>query len=149
MLALRRVAPFLLLLLLASGGAWLVGSAPRGAGPAGSYALLLQGPGGEILFDGSVEVQEATALSVLRAAAGQADLDLEVEGEGGPCGWVYVVAVAGHREAGSAGWEYWVRPAGGAWDLPDHSAACHALRPGDSVLWRWTPSPSAPGEPPQ
>lgn len=104
------------------------------AGPGGAYDVTIEGPDG-ILFAGTVAVDEATALSVLEAAAGEAGLALETETYPGM--GTYVRAVGEHRAHGPDGWVYEVRR-DGAWTLGDRSAARYALEEGDAVRWRWT-----------
>lgn len=124
-----------LLLALLGGAAALAAWQHQPPGGAGEHAVEIIGPEGP-LFSGVVEVEQATALSALVAAADAAGLALTLEEYPGM--GTYVRAVGPYRAEGSSGWIYEVRPEGGEWILGDRSAALYPLQPGDAVRWRWT-----------
>lgn len=130
------VATSLLALLVGGAGAYAL-LADRAPGAAGAYLVSVEGPRGVLLFEGSVDVEGATALSVLQAAAQEAGLALELEEYPGM--GTYVRAIGPYRATGGSGWVYEVRAQGAdAWASGDRSAELYDLRPGDALRWRWT-----------
>ncbi len=146
-----RLVPLALLALLAAGAAWLWAEAPHGDGEEGEYPVLVRGPGGEALFDGTVHDADGTPFSALVAASEAGGFEVAWTGSSGrlSCSGLYVSSIAGHEAQDAAGWEYWVRHEDGSWELPDASSACFALASGDGVAWAWTESPSDGSRPPQ
>lgn len=136
MVSVKLAASVLLLALLVGGAGAYALLADLKPGPAGAYRVRVEGPRSAILFEGSVDVEGATALSVLEAAAERARLALEVERYPGM--GAYVRAIGDHRATGGSGWVYEVRAPGGAWVSGDRSAELYDLAPGDEVRWRWT-----------
>lgn len=131
----RRHLVALVLALVASGAGAAAYVATRGADAvAGTHAVRIEGPAGT-LFDDSVSVERATALSVLLAAAGKGGFGVEVDEYPGL--GAYVRAIAGHEASGTSGWIYEVSSADGGWVAGDRSAALRALAPGEAVRWRW------------
>lgn len=128
----------LLVLLIAGVALVLQQDAPR-QGAHGEFQVTIVGPEGE-LFNGTVLDHNATAYSVLVAAAKLGILALDVEENPAyrPCG-VYVRGIGGYKEGGTSGggWEYWVFR-NGAW-LPraDVGACAFGLVEGDAVEWRF------------
>lgn len=113
----------------------------RSPGPApsaaASYPVQIVGGDGRTIFDGTVVVANATALSVLQAASEVGGFDLEVQGAG--CPSAYIRRVGGQGESGAGGWTFRIAHAGQDWGLPpSESAACCPLRPGDRLEWRWS-----------
>lgn len=102
-----------------------------GSGP---VRVSIQGPDGEFLFNGTVAVENGSALTALEEAARRGGLPLRIERyEMG----AYVAAIAGHEAHGAHGWQYWVGR-DGAWVQGDRSAEHHPVREGDWVQWRWS-----------
>jgi len=125
-----------LLLVLALGGAGALAAwgAQRAPGEAGAYRVEALGPDGPLL-DETVDLEDATALTALQAAAARRGLALslvEYPGMG-----AYVRAIGGHEARGASGWVYEVHR-DGSWQSGDRSAAYFALQRGDSVRWSWT-----------
>ncbi len=92
------------------------------------------------LFNGSVQVDNATALSALQAAALQAELELDVVAYPGfgRCG-DYVAELAGLREhRDGTGWQYHVLVES-QWEWGAQGAACRPLADGDALRWSWIP----------
>lgn len=126
-----------ILLLVALGGTGAVaawGISQQRAGEAGAYEVEAIGPEGRLFLE-LVEVEDATALSVLQAAAGARGLALELEEYPGM--GTYVRAVGPHRAEGASGWVYEVVREG-ATTNGDRSASFFALQKGDAVRWSWT-----------
>src|SRR5690349_15375208 len=96
-----------LLLALALLGALLAGGAAVATwahlgppGPAGAFAVTVTGPRAAALYNGTVVVQSATALSALQATG------LPLETREYPGMGTYVVAISGYRASGASGWVY-------------------------------------------
>lgn len=131
----------LLLALALTGAAALLLLAVRDSGPGpspmASYPVQVIAPEGALLYNGTVDAANATALSVLELAARNGGFALEVQGSG--CPGAYVKSVADHGPAGAGGWTFRIARAGQDWGLPpSESAACCPLRPGDRLEWRWS-----------
>lgn len=125
------------LALLAAGaavGAAAYASTRAGPGATGAFDVEVVGPDGPVL-SATVEVEDATALSALQAAAARAGVDVRTERYPGM--GVYVRAIGPHAASGPSGWIYEVRR-DGAWTGGDRSAASFPLQPGDALRWRWT-----------
>lgn len=137
----RRRLLAVLAVLLAAAGAWsiwqIATSAPAGpSAPSGPHGLEVVGQHG-VLWRGVVARPVATPYELLQAGG---NLTVEVRSDasfGGGCHGVYVVSIAGERERGSGGWNYYVRRAGTDWVWEPEGAACFRLEPGDAVQWRW------------
>lgn len=130
MASVRVVAPFVLLALaLASAGALAWWGGQRGAGGEGGYPLVVLAGTGE-LFNATVEVEDATALSVLLASG----LDVRTEAYAGM--GTYVRAIEGQEARGASGWVYEVLRED-AWLSGDRSADAFALQKGDALRWSW------------
>lgn len=132
----RSIRLLVALLLLACAVAALVflTRSPVDVG-GGTFQVEVVGRDGNQLFAGPVEVEEATALGLLRASALAAGFDVEVRGRG--CN-AYVASVAGQAEDGRAGWVFHLKDREGQWVAPGESAGCCALRQGDVVQWVWS-----------
>lgn len=128
------LSAFLLAALLAGAGALAWWSQASGPGDTDRYAVEIVGPGGA-LFEGTVSVENATALSALQAAAREAGLEVDLEEYPGM--GTYVRAVGPHRAGGPSGWVYQVRVEG-EWVSGDRSAADRPLRSGEALRWSWT-----------
>jgi hypothetical protein len=133
--AARLVGVLAILLALAGGGlalaAWNRDAPSSGVA---SYPVEVVGPEG-VLFQGTVRVENATALSALEAAAAHAGLGLKVQRYPGMGS--YVRAIGPYEAAGASGWTYEVKR-GDAWTTGDRSAEYFPLAPGDALRWRWT-----------
>jgi hypothetical protein len=129
---------------LAAGLAAVVGAAlfffasqERAAGASGEFPVLVQGPDG-VLFNATVQVDDADPLRVLLAAADAGHFTVDVvEYSGyGDCG-SYVESISGHEASGNAGWVYEIlRPDG--WWRPPTSSGCQPLDDGQAVRWLWS-----------
>ncbi|GEM_PF-3717578 len=120
----------LLALLLGGAGAlawWSAVSAPAGAA---QVHVEIVGPQGA-LFNGTVRVANATALSALQEAARAGNLTVEVVEYPGM--GAYVSRIGPYSAHGGAGWVYEVDGVSG-----DRSAARLPLHDGDSLRWSWT-----------
>jgi hypothetical protein len=104
-----------------------------GEAGAGAFAVEVVGPDGP-LFAGTVRVDEATALTLLEAAAHEAGLALELQEYPGM--GTYVRAVGTYRADGAAGWVYEVQR-DGRWMSGDRSAAHYPLQEGQALRWKW------------
>lgn len=124
------LAASLLALLLGAAGAlawWSATETP----PAGAQVRVsIVGPDGP-LFNGTIRVANATALSALQAAAREANLTLGVQEYPGM--GTYVSAIGPYAAHGASGWIYEVDGAPG-----DRSASRAPVHDGDVVAWRWT-----------
>ena len=128
------VSVVIFLLALGSAGALALWGMDRAPGETAFYRVEVIGPEGGIL-DETVQVEAATVLTALEAAAARAGLDLalvEYPGMG-----TYVRAIGPHEARGATGWIYEVHR-DGVWQNGDRSAAFYALQKGDSVRWTWT-----------
>lgn len=131
----RVLLPVVLLVaLVGAAGALAAWGAARDDGATGGFRVLVEGPDG-LAVDQVVRVEDATALSVLEAAAAETGLALEIERYPGM--GAYVRAIGPWRAEGAAGWIYEVGR-DGAWTAGSQSAAYTALQAGDEVRWRWT-----------
>lgn len=128
------VAALLLVTSVAAAGAAYVTMRSADEGASGTYGIDIVGPHGS-LFSGELQVENATALSVLLAAAERGGFEVELEEFPGM--GAYVRAIGGHRAEGASGWVYEVWR-DGAWASGDRSAAWHPLREGDALRWKWT-----------
>lgn len=128
------VALSLLGALLGGAGALAWWSQSAVQGDSAAFAVEIVGPDG-VLFEGTVQVENATALSALQAAAARAGLELTLEEYPGM--GTYVRAIGPHRAAGPTGWVYEVREESG-WVSGDRSAAHRPLRAGEALRWSWT-----------
>lgn len=124
-----------LLALLVGGSvalaAWQLAPAVGDAAP---HRVEIVGPDGVALFEGDVQVESASALTLLRAAADKAGLTLEIEEYPGM--GAYVRAVGPHRASGPSGWIYEVEKEG-RWVGGDRSAAHYPLAEGEALRWKW------------
>ena len=126
------------LLALAAGGAFALAALTQPhAGAAGAHHVTIAGAGRPI-FNGPVEVQNATALSVLLAAAANGGFAVEIVNYPGM--GEYVRAIDGEAAQGASGWVYEVFE-DGAWSLGTRGAASMPLDDGQAVRWRWSDSP--------
>lgn len=126
-------------LLLGGATALVLQSLQPGEGTAGTYAVRITGPDGD-LWNGTVEVEdvgEATAHGALLAAADAGGLAVGTVDYPGyaPCGR-YVDRIGDHAARGDGGWVYEVRR-DGAWQRPAVGACAFALEVGDEVWWRY------------
>ncbi len=144
--ALRLAAAASLATLAAAAALFLLASGGTEPGATGSYAIAIIGPGGDNIWNGTVHADNATALSVLHAAAEAGGFDITVQDYGVACG-LYVRGIAGHvaAETDPTGWVYEVRNAGstsasGDWIWADRSADCYPLSAGQELRWRWSES---------
>jgi hypothetical protein len=129
-------------LVLAGAFWWSVSLAPRGESAVGDFLVFVVGPDGEAVANGPV-ASRATPLDALQVLASERGFLVEVEKQpwiGGGCTSTYVVAIAGHRETATGGWNYYTREAGGNWTWGPVGAACHVLQPGEQVEWCWVES---------
>lgn len=104
---------------------------PTGAGDA---RVSIQLPDGSFLFNRTVPVANATALSALAAAAREGSFTYDAQSY--DMG-TYVVGIGGHAARGAEGWQYWVHR-DGAWVQGDRSADRFPVAPGEWVHWRWS-----------
>ncbi|MHB8587006.1 MAG: hypothetical protein ACYDDF_14345 [Thermoplasmatota archaeon] len=89
----------------------------------------------ETIWNGTLRLSNATALSGLLAACGRARCNVttvEYPGLG-----TYVSAIGPYRASGPSGWLYEVLVAG-RWSLGDRSAARFPLGNAMALRWRWT-----------
>jgi predicted ribosomally synthesized peptide with SipW-like signal peptide len=126
-------AAALLALLLGATGAVAWWSAQERSGASGSVHVEILGPQGA-LWNGAVRVENATALSVLDAAARAANLT--VAREDYPGMGTYVRAIGPYAGHGASGWIYEISE-GASWRSGDRAASAYPLAPGESVRWRW------------
>ncbi len=108
------------------------------AGGTGAFPIAIVAPDGSTLFEGVVTVENATALSVLQAAARAGGFALELEDFGGM--GTYVRAIGPHRAEGASGWVYEIRGPDDTWTSGDRSAAFKPISQGGEVRWSWTES---------
>lgn len=111
-------------------------------GASDDFRVIVLSPEGEI-FNETVFVSNATALTALLVAGGVGDFDVltrEYVGMG-----TYVYSIAGFTASGSAGWVYEVSLTSGGWTLGDRSAEYYGLPPGAQVRWRWVDKPVVGG----
>jgi hypothetical protein len=131
----RAILAAALLAALAAGGvalaAWTHGGAGGGAGV---FDVAIVGPS-SALFHGNVTAANATALTLLQAAAVQARLTVHTRDYPGM--GTYVDAIGGYEARGAAGWVYAVER-GGAWIGGDRTAAAFPVHPGEALRWSWT-----------
>ena len=125
---------FLLVALAGTGAVAAWGLSQPRAGETGGFEVEAVGPEGR-LFLSTVEVENATALSALAAAAAEHGLALSLEHYPGM--GAYVRAVGSHRAEGAMGWIYEVHR-DGAWVSGDRSAERFGLQKGDALRWSWT-----------
>lgn len=134
---LKTVLAFGLLALLVGGaGAFAVLAQPK-PGASGAHRVVIVGARGT-LFDGEVDVAQATALSALQAAAARAGLavDLvEYPGMG-----AYVRAIGNETARDASGWVFDVSDERGEWSMADRGAGATPLYAGQAVRWRWSDS---------
>lgn len=132
-----RMVLSLLLLVAALGtaGALAVWGAQREAGASDTFSVTAVGPGGEVVLERAVPVEQATVLRALQMAADDASVELELIDYPGM--GTYVRSIAGLRAQGATGWIYEVHRAG-AWINGDRSAEHFALQKGDATRWTWT-----------
>lgn len=107
------------------------------AGPA-VVDVIVVGPDGVVLANGSVALQSATALAALLQLAAAHDFEVgheRLSGFGG-CHGHYVRSIAGYTETSTGGWNYYTRQPGGAWEWQPAGAGC-ALPLGVQVEWCW------------
>lgn len=142
MSSVRLMAAAALALLAAGGLGWLYLHPSSSPGGTGRFEVAVVGPGGQPVFNGTVQARNATALSVLEAAGAAAHFAVATtvyQGYGAdPCSGTYVTSIAGHAASGPSGWVYRVRLPGGPWRSPARSATCEGLTAGEQVQWRWT-----------
>lgn len=138
----RLVVALAAVLVLAGAFWWTTALAPRGASEVGDFVVFVVGPEGEVVAQGPV-TSRATPLDALQALASDRGFLVEVEEQpwiGGGCTSAYVVAIAGHRETATGGWNYYTRQPGGNWTWGPVGATCHVLLPGEQVEWCWVES---------
>lgn len=134
-----RAAGFGLLALALVAGAVALAAlrAPEEAGAA-RVRVLVEGPS-SVIWNGTLDAENGTALSVLLAAADAGGF--AVEKRTYPYG-SYVVAIDGHRARGTAGWVYAVERDGERRE-GDRAADRTSVQDGDLVAWWWTERPLA------
>lgn len=103
------------------------------ASGSGRIEVRVDGPDGAI-WNGTVEVTDATVLSALLAAADAGAFAVKVSGTGDQA---FVVAIAGHANEGLGGWCYAVWDDG--WVHPPVSAGAWGLEDGALVWWQYLP----------
>lgn len=133
-----RLALALAVLAVVSAGAVALAAWDRGASSTGAsdvFDVRIVGPANATLFSGLVQVENATALSALRAACEKGNVSLEVETFPGM--GAYVRSIGGHRGHGGAGWIYEVTRPEGSTVSGDRTAASFALHKGEALRWRW------------
>lgn len=123
-----------LLALVGGAGALAWYGALSPPGDTAAYRVVVVGPEGELL-NATAQVENATALSALQVAAGDAGLALVLEEYPGM--GTYVRAIGGHRATGASGWVYHVL-GDATWVAGDRSAASYPLQAGETVRWSWT-----------
>lgn len=104
----------------------------------GAVAVSVTGPAREVIFGGSVAIEDPSAYSVLVAASEAGSFEVrtrEYPGLG-----LYVESVAGHDAQGSSGWVYEVLR-DGEWASGDRAADRFTVAPGESVRWFWSAAP--------
>jgi len=130
----RALSLVLLVLALGAAGALAAYGAQRQEGADASFHVLALGPEGPLL-DEAVEVEDATVLRALEAAAARAGLALRLEEYPGM--GTYVRSIGQWTAQGATGWVYEVER-DGAWRSGDRSAEFYALEKGDAMRWTWT-----------
>lgn len=128
------ISVLILLLVLGGAGALAAWGIQRVPGETDAYRVEVNGPDGALLNE-TVDVETATVLSALQAAAAKAGIDLELVDYAGM--GTYVRAIDGIRAEGATGWIYEVER-DGAWQSGDRSAEFFSLQKGDAVRWTWT-----------
>lgn len=93
------------------------------------HRIEVDGPDG-VIFAGNVTVHAGTAYSILLAASDVGGFEVEATGSGDQ---LFVTAIDGHRNAGAAGWCYFVWDDG--WVDPPVSAGVAATD--GAVRWEW------------
>lgn len=129
-----QTAAFALAALLLLGGlaAATLREAPEAA--SGAVRVVVTGPGAEPIHDGTVDVENGTALDALLAAADAGGFAVETRAYSYG---TYVVSIAGHRASGASGWIYAVER-GGERRPADRAADLMPVGEGDTVRWTWT-----------
>ena len=106
---------------------------PPAESGAAEVGVRVVGPDGGSLYDGTVNLENATAHSALVEAGERGGF--EVRTKEYPFG-LYVEAVAGVEAEGNAGWLYSVERDGARIE-GDRPADRFPLEPGDRVTWRY------------
>lgn len=101
------------------------------AGGSGTVALLVEGPDG-VIWNGTVDVTDATPFRALQAASVAGDFAVDSTGSGDQ---VFVSSIAGHANEGVGGWCYAVWDDG--WFHPPVSAGAWGLEDGARVWWHY------------
>lgn len=128
-------AVVLVALMLAGGVAAWEWTRPK-AGDSGAFHVEVTGPDSS-LFNGSLDVENATALALLQAAGAKAHFEVltrEYPGMG-----TYVYSIGGFTARDASGWVYEVRK-NGKWIAGDRSAAYYPVHEGEDLRWRWVDS---------
>lgn len=122
--------------LLGGATALVLQGLEAGDGATDTYAVRITGPHGD-LWNGTVQVADATAHDALLAAADRAGLDVHVVQYQTypPCG-LYVDRIGPHGADDDGGWVYEVLR-GGEWQRPMVGACGFPLEAGDEVWWRY------------
>ncbi|MEA3136577.1 MAG: hypothetical protein QOC71_858 [Thermoplasmata archaeon] len=143
MLSARLVLSILLLVAVAGALWWTAALGPGGTNDqalvTGPFDAYVVGPEGEPLGNGTV-LARGTPLDVLDALAATRGFGVEVDQQtwvGSGCTAAYVVGIAGHRETGTGGWNYYTRQVGQDWAWRSAGAACYRLSAGEQVEWCW------------
>jgi hypothetical protein len=94
------------------------------------------------LFNGTVWVQNDTALAVLDAASKAGNFSYHTTQYpelGSGASGTFVDSIASEHGVGAEGWVYRTQRHG-TWEIPTRSAAVWPVQAGDWVLWAWSTS---------